>query len=59
MTWTIDTSETVREASTEYRVTWVVEVTATSPVAAAVKARQMQLDPNSTATVFEVEEKNF
>lgn len=37
-----------------YRVTWTIDVDAKSPKAAAKKAREMQRDPESTATVFEV-----
>lgn len=39
----------------EYRVIWEVEVTADDHVAAAEEARNMQLDPASLATVFDVE----
>jgi hypothetical protein len=41
----------------EYRVTWAIEVEADSPHDAAVKARGMQIRPNATATVFEVQER--
>jgi hypothetical protein len=37
-----------------YHVTWVIDVEARSPKGAAQKARKIQLDPESTATVFEV-----
>lgn len=40
----------------QYRVTWVVDVLALSPLAAAATARTMQLDPDSTATYFTVED---
>lgn len=38
-----------------YKVTWTIEVDANSPLAAAQVAREIQLDKDSTATVFEVE----
>jgi len=38
----------------EYRVTWVTDLLATSPYNAAMRARAMQHDPQSIATVFEV-----
>lgn len=37
-----------------YTVTWIVELNATDPHHAAELAREMQLDPNSSATVFHV-----
>ncbi len=39
-----------------YVVTWTIEIEATSPEAAAELARDIQLDPESIATVFEVRE---
>lgn len=41
----------------EYRVTWTIDVEADTPLDAAVKARGMQIRPNTTATVFEVQER--
>jgi hypothetical protein len=38
----------------EYKVTWVIDVDARSPKAAARKALAIQRDPNSSATVFDV-----
>lgn len=38
----------------EYKVTWSIEVDAESPKDAARISRQIQLDSNSTATVFDV-----
>lgn len=40
----------------EYRVRWVIEVEADSPHEAAVKARAAQTRPDTTATVFQVQE---
>ena len=37
-----------------YIVTWRVELTAGTPREAAQQAREMQLDPENTATVFEI-----
>jgi hypothetical protein len=39
-----------------YIVTWRVELSAKDKKAAALQAREIQLDPNSTATMFEVAE---
>jgi len=39
-----------------YRVTWVIDLEADSPEEAARKALEIQRDPDSTATVFEVQE---
>lgn len=39
-----------------YIVTWTIEIEATSPEVAAELARDIQLDPESIATVFEVRE---
>jgi hypothetical protein len=41
---------------TAYRVFWVVDVDADTPEQAARLAREIQLDPTSTATVFDVAE---
>jgi len=38
----------------DYIVTWRIELSANSKEEAAQLAREIQLDPNSTATVFEV-----
>lgn len=37
-----------------YRVTWEIDIEATSPKAAAKKALQYQRDPDSSATYFDV-----
>lgn len=37
-----------------YTVLWEIEIEANSPLEAAQKANEMQLDSNSTATVFKV-----
>lgn len=37
-----------------YRVTWEIDVEAESPLEAAERAREIQRDPDSTATVFGV-----
>ena len=42
---------------TQYVVTWVVDIEATNPREAALKAQQMQRDPESIATVFDIENK--
>lgn len=42
----------------EYRVTWAIDIEADSPLEAARKAREIQLDPDSTATVFDVTTKD-
>lgn len=39
---------------TQYLVQWNIEIYAQSPREAALKAREIQLDPDSIATVFEV-----
>lgn len=39
---------------TEYEVVWRIDIDATSAREAARKAREIMLDPTSTATVFEV-----
>lgn len=38
----------------KYLVTWEIDIDADSPKEAAEKARHIQLDPESMATVFEV-----
>jgi hypothetical protein len=38
----------------QYRVTWDIELDADSPEDAARKALEIQRDPNSIATVFDV-----
>lgn len=38
----------------EYRISWEIDVDATSPEDAARKARAIQLDPESVADVFDV-----
>lgn len=40
----------------EYIVTWRIEIYAEDKNHAALQAREIQLDPNSTATIFEVAE---
>ena len=37
-----------------YTLYWKIEIDADSPREAARRARDIQLDPNNTATVFEV-----
>lgn len=37
-----------------YRVTWVIDIEAENALDAACYARDIQLDPNNTATVFDV-----
>lgn len=39
---------------TEYLVTWSIELDAASPEDAAYLAREIQLDPDSTALVYRV-----
>ena len=39
---------------TMYSVVWAIDVEADSPKEAAQQCREMQLDPASTATVFDV-----
>lgn len=43
----------------EYLVTWQMEIEASSPRQAAEKARQMHRNPESIATVFEVDGKSI
>jgi len=40
-----------------YRIVWAIDLDADSPEAAAKQARQIQLDPNSIATVFDCYEQ--
>lgn len=42
----------------EYDVVWSIEVSAASPREAAEKARAIQRDPDSTATLFHVTDSN-
>ena len=39
---------------TEFLVSWVISVDADSPEEAAAKARAIQMDPHSMATLFDV-----
>jgi hypothetical protein len=45
-------------ASYTYRVTWVIDLEADSVQEAAAKARRIQLNPESAATVFEVQSRD-
>ena len=38
-----------------YRVTWEIDIEADSPLEAAQEAREMQADPESTATIYTVQ----
>jgi hypothetical protein len=38
----------------EYRVSWVIQVDADNSEQAAIRARNIQLDPKSLATSFEI-----
>ena len=40
---------------TGFRVTWIIDIGAETPMEAAQKARDIQLDPTSIATFFQVE----
>lgn len=40
----------------EYLITWTIEIEADSPLEAVQEARKIQLDPNSSATVFSAED---
>lgn len=40
-----------------YRVVWEIDIEACAPIEAAKKALQIQRDPNSIATVFDVGER--
>jgi hypothetical protein len=42
----------------DYVVAWTIDVEADDPWAAANEARKIQLDPESTATIFTVRERN-
>lgn len=42
----------------EYRVIWEIDITASSHREAAFKAREIQLDPASQATFFNVRDEN-
>lgn len=37
-----------------YRVEWAIDIDADDPVDAAKRAREIQMDPASSATVFDV-----
>lgn len=37
-----------------YRITWEIDLDAANPAAAAREAREIQQDPDSIATIFEV-----
>lgn len=39
---------------TEHLVSWVIDIEADTPEEAAMKARAIQLDPHSMATIFDV-----
>ncbi|HRO60530.1 MAG TPA: hypothetical protein PKZ27_03050 [Rhodocyclaceae bacterium] len=38
----------------EYLVSWLINIDADTPEEAAAKAREIQLDPHSMATIFDV-----
>ena len=38
----------------EYHVSWEIDITAETPQQAAITARHYQLDPDSTADIFNV-----
>lgn len=42
----------------DYLVTWEININAESPEAAAAKALEIQRDPNSIATVFDVTDED-
>lgn len=42
----------------EYLVQWEINISAESPEAAAAKALEIQRDPNSIATVFDVTDED-
>lgn len=46
--------EAVELRTNRYRVTWVIDIEAATPSAAAIKALVIQRDPDSIATVFTV-----
>ena len=41
-----------------YRVTWEIDIDANSPYEAASRALEIQRDPGSTATVFDVTDRD-
>ena len=43
----------------EYHVTWEIDIEADSPREAARCARELQLDQDSTATIFEVQSSDL
>jgi hypothetical protein len=54
LTATPDHSTTLVDGEREYAVSWTIELTASSPRAAAEAACAIQRDAASTATVFDV-----
>jgi len=42
-----------------YKVTWEIEIDAENPLDACREAREIQQDPESIATIFEVNEKKY
>lgn len=42
----------------DYLVMWEIDINAKSPEAAAAKALEIQRDPNSVATVFDVTDED-
>lgn len=50
-----DVPGTMPDSEREYRVTWDIDITADSPLDAARRAREIQLNPKSWATVFTVD----
>ena len=54
LTATPDHTPTLVDGEREYAVTWTIELTASSPRAAAEAACAIQRDVASTATVFDV-----
>ncbi len=54
LTATPDHSATLVHDEREYEVTWTIELTASSPRAAAEAARAIRQDAASTAIVFDV-----
>jgi hypothetical protein len=41
-----------------YRVAWLIDLEAAAPQEAAAKARRIQLNPDSIATVFDVQARD-
>lgn len=39
---------------THYQVRWEIDIEAESPESAALQAREIQLDPGSIATIFDI-----